>query len=97
MPHHVVSPRSYILVFAALIALTALTVGISQLPLGDWHLGVGLLIAVVKAMLVMLFFMHLWYSSRLILVVAISGVIFLGILIVLTMNDYLTRGWPDGL
>jgi cytochrome c oxidase subunit 4 len=97
MAHHVVRPRTYLLVFAALIALTALTVGASQIDLGGWHLTVGLIFAVAKATLVVLFFMHLWYSSRLTWVVALSGAVFLGILIFLTMNDYLTRGWPSGL
>jgi cytochrome c oxidase subunit 4 len=94
MAHHVVPLRTYFLVFATLIALTALTVGASQIDLGRWHLTVGLIFAVAKATLVILFFMHLWYSSRLTWVVAVSGALFLGILIVLTMNDYLTRGWP---
>src|SRR5262249_4301823 len=65
MAQHVVPRRVYYAVFAALILLTLLTIGAASLELGDWHTPVGLVIAVTKATLVLLFFMHIWYSTRL--------------------------------
>jgi cytochrome c oxidase subunit 4 len=91
--HHIIAPRTYYLVFAALIVLTGLTVGVSFLELGAWHTTVGLLIASTKALLVILFFMHVLYSTRLTWVVALSGLVWLAILIGLTLNDYLSREW----
>jgi cytochrome c oxidase subunit 4 len=81
-------------VFAALILLTLLTVGLSRVEMSErLHTVIGLTIAVTKASLVILFFMHLFYSSRLTWVVALSGLVWLGILISYTMNDYMTRSW----
>jgi cytochrome c oxidase subunit 4 len=83
----------YYRVFATLIALTLLTVGVALIDLGPLNIVLNLAIAVCKALLVMLFFMHLRYSSRLTWVVAATGVIWLGHFILFTMSDYLTRGW----
>jgi cytochrome c oxidase subunit 4 len=81
------------MVFLALLVLTAITVGVSRLPIGtEWHMVIGLTIAVAKALLVILFFMHVIYSSRLTWVVALGGLLWLAILIFLTMNDYFARG-----
>ena len=81
-------------VYAALIVLTVMTVGIAFLELGEQaHLWVGLTIATAKATLVVLFFMHIWYSTRLTWMVALSGLLFLAILIGYAMTDYLSRGW----
>jgi cytochrome c oxidase subunit 4 len=94
MSQHVIPPRVYLAVYVALIVLTLLTVGIASMELGEQaHLWVGLTIAVVKAALVILIFMHVWYSSRLTWVVALSGLLWLGILITYVMTDYLSRGW----
>ncbi len=90
---HVVPPRTYYQVFGALIALTVLTVGISFFDLGEWHAVAGLGIGAVKATLVVLIFMHLLYSSRLTWVVLAAGLFWLGIMLVLTLSDYLTRQW----
>ena len=83
----------YLRVFAALIALTALTVGLSFVELGPWHLVLGLIIATTKAVLVALFFMHVIHSARLTWIVIAASLLFLAILIGLTMADYLTRAW----
>jgi cytochrome c oxidase subunit 4 len=91
--HHTMTPRTYLLVFTALIALTALTVGLSFLELGGWHTVIGLLIGAVKAVLIGLFFMHLLHAPRLTWLIALSGVYWLGILLGLTMTDYVSRGW----
>lgn len=93
MAERTVPTSTYNAVFAALIVLTVLTVGASFLELGNWHTAVGLVFAVAKASLVALFFMHLLYSTRLTWVVAAAGLYWLGILLVLTLSDYLTRGW----
>ena len=93
MTQRVIPPTTYYAVFAALIALTLLTVGVSFLDLGAWHTAAGLAIAITKALLVALIFMHLWYSTRLTWVVAAAGVFWFGILLVLTLSDYVTRHW----
>lgn len=94
MAEHIVPPRTYYAVFAALIALTVLTVGVSFLGLSErGHTIVGLTIAVGKALLVVLFFMHVLYSTRLTWVVILGGLFWLGTLIGLTLTDYLTRAW----
>jgi cytochrome c oxidase subunit 4 len=93
MSEHLIPPRTYYTVFAALIGLTALTVSASFLNLGPYHTAVGLAFAVAKASLVALFFMHLWYSTRVTWLVAAAGLFWLGILIALTLSDYLTRPW----
>jgi cytochrome c oxidase subunit 4 len=92
-PSPLVAPRTYFLVFAALIALTVLTVGLSFLDLGPWHLAVGIAIGVAKALLVVLFFMHVLYSSRLTWIVIIAGLFWTAILIGGVVSDYLTRSW----
>lgn len=94
MAEHVTKPATYLKVFGALLLLTAATVAMSRLPLGEtWHSVTGLSIAVVKALLVILFFMHVIYSSRLTWVIALGGLLWLAILIFLTMNDYISRDW----
>jgi cytochrome c oxidase subunit IV len=87
------SPHIYFVVFAALIALTVLTVGLSFVELGPWHLAVGIVIGIVKALLVVLFFMHVLYSSRLTWIVIIAGLFWTAILIGGVVSDYLTRSW----
>jgi cytochrome c oxidase subunit 4 len=88
-----ISPVTYLIVCGLLILLTILTVGISFIPLtGIWHVVVGLSIAVCKALLVLLFFMHVIISSRLTWIVLIVTCFWLGILLVLTLGDYFTRG-----
>jgi cytochrome c oxidase subunit 4 len=101
--HHIVPLWIYFLVFAALLVLTWVTVQVSHVDLGSpqvfgdvrLHLNVivALLIAVTKATLVVLFFMHVKYSSRLVQIVVGSSVIWLIILIGITISDYLSRGW----
>jgi cytochrome c oxidase subunit IV len=93
MSERVIPQSTYYRVFAALIALTLLTVALSFLDLGPWHTVVGLVIGVAKAVLVALFFMHLLYSARVNWVAFGAGLFWLGILIVLTLSDYLTRHW----
>jgi cytochrome c oxidase subunit 4 len=89
---HVISPRTYTNVLVVLLALTGLTLGVSFIPLpGVWHLVLGLVVAVCKASLVVLFFMHALYSPRLTWVVIAAAALWLFILLSLTLSDYFTR------
>jgi cytochrome c oxidase subunit 4 len=86
----------YYAVFAALMIGTALTVAAAFVDLGAMNNVVMLGIAITKATLVVLYFMHVRWSTRLTWVVAASGFFWLLILFGLTMQDYLTRGWVPG-
>jgi len=88
---HVTPTRTYLLIWAALIALTLLTVLLSSVPLGEWHTPVGLLIAVTKATLIVLFFMHAMGGSRLVWMVIATSILFLAIMYGITFSDYATR------
>ena len=94
MSEHIVSLKVYFTIFFVLMVGTALTVwaGLQDFP-GPLNVIVALTIAVVKATLVVLYFMHVRYSSRLIWVVFASALFWLGILFALTLGDYWTRGW----
>jgi cytochrome c oxidase subunit IV len=84
---------SYFGVFAALMVLTTLTVWAAFEHLGVWNTPVALTIAVTKALLVALIFMHLRYSPKLTAIVVAASVFWLAILIIITISDYLTRPW----
>lgn len=93
MSEHVVSRKIYFAIFGALMVMTGVTVWVASLDLGRWNAIVALSIAVVKATLVVLYFMHVRYSSKLTWVFICAGVIWLIILFAFTLSDYLTRGW----
>ncbi len=95
MSDHIVPRTTYFLIFALLMVGTAATVGAAYLDLGPMNNVVALGIAVAKATLVVLFFMHVKYSTRLTWAVVMGSVFWLGILLALTMGDYLTR-YCDG-
>lgn len=90
---HVVSRTTYLAVFSALMILTVVTVLVAFVDLGLANPIVALSIATLKATLVLLFFMHLRWSSRLTWVFGGSALFWLGILFVLTLSDYATRAW----
>jgi cytochrome c oxidase subunit 4 len=90
---HITPLWQYILVFLALAAGTILTVIASRFDLGMWNTPIALIIATIKAVLVILFFMHVIHSTRLTWVVIVAAFLWLGVLFVLTFADYLTRGW----
>jgi cytochrome c oxidase subunit 4 len=94
MSDHIVPKQVYYTVYAILMLCTYLTVQIAFFDLGVLNTVAALTIAVLKATLVALFFMHVRHSPRLTWVVVVSGVFWLGILLALTMGDYLTRAWP---
>ena len=91
--HHIVPKSTYYLIFLALMVGTGLTWWVATIDLGAMNNVIMLTIAVTKATLVVLFFMHVKYSSKLTWVVIIGSVFWLFILLGLTMNDYFTRDW----
>ena len=93
MSAHVVPRKVYYAVFVALLVLTAITTAVAFVDLGPWNTVVALGIAFLKATLVALFFMHVKYSPRLTQVVVAGGIFWLAILIVLTLSDFVSRGW----
>jgi cytochrome c oxidase subunit IV len=90
---HILPAGMYYGIFGALMVLTALTVGAAFVDLGFLNIIVALTIAVVKASLVVLFFMHVKYGNRMNWVVIGSGVFWLLILLGMLMLDYSSRGW----
>ena len=94
MSEHIVSVRVYIAIFLALLVGTALTVAAAFYDF-PWRLNtiVALTIASVKATLVVLYFMHVRYSTRLVWVIVASALFWMGILFAFTFSDYFTRHW----
>jgi cytochrome c oxidase subunit 4 len=93
MSEKIVSLRVYVLVFAVLAILALVTYKVAFIDLGRMNTVIALAIAVGKAVLVALYFMHVRYSPRLTWAVIGGGLFWLGIMIVLVMSDYLTRSW----
>ena len=96
MSGHVAPKSMYIGIWLALIFATGLTVAAAEVDMGAFNNVAMLAIASAKALLVILFFMHVRWSTRLTWVVVASGFFWLLILFALTMSDYLTRGWVEG-
>lgn len=90
---HIVSPKIYLLIFFALLVGTALTVAASYIEMGPFNPIVALAIAVIKATLVILFFMHVKYSPKLTKLAVGAGIFTFLILIAMTLSDYITRAW----
>jgi cytochrome c oxidase subunit 4 len=90
---HVDSVGTYVLVFLALICLTVLTTAVAFVNLGPFSVVVALGIACCKMLLVSLFFMHVRHSTRLTRLVVLGGLLWLGIMLLLTLGDVMTRGW----
>jgi cytochrome c oxidase subunit 4 len=93
MSGHISPTSSYYRIFGALMVLTALTVLVAFQNLGVWNFPVAIGIALFKATLVVLFFMHVKYSSRLTKLIVGMAIFFLLVLFGLTLTDYLSRGW----
>jgi cytochrome c oxidase subunit 4 len=96
MSGHVAPKSLYYLIFLTLMIGTGLTVLVAKFDLGPLNNIVMLSVACVKALLVILFFMHVRWGSRLTWVVAGSGFFWLLILFGITMTDYMSRGWVPG-
>ncbi len=94
MSERATSRGFYVALGIGLLVLTAITVKAALINLGPWNPVVALLIATIKATLVVLFFMHVkGASEKLTAVVVVAGFFFLAILLSLSMADYLTRAW----
>jgi cytochrome c oxidase subunit 4 len=93
MSEHIVEKKVYYTVFGSLMALLGATVVIAYIHLGKLNVVAALTIAVIKAILIMLYFMHVRYSSRLLWIFVGAGFFWLGILFALSFSDFLTRGW----
>jgi cytochrome c oxidase subunit 4 len=91
--HHVVPTMIYYAIFATLIVLTGVTVAVAYVDLGRWNTVAALAIACFKALIVVLYFMHVKYSPGLITLTVIAGLYWMVILFGLTLGDYLTRAW----
>ncbi|MBW4028458.1 cytochrome C oxidase subunit IV family protein [Acidipila rosea] len=92
-PHHVVGPKVYLAIGGTLLLLTGATTAISFVELGVFNAVVALAIAVIKAMLVVLFFMHIRYSSKLLKLTVAAGFFTFLVLISMVMTDYISRAW----
>ena len=93
MSVHVVPLRIYFAVFASLMILTAVTVAVAYYDLGPLNTILALSIAVTKAALVILYFMHVRYSPSLTKLVVAGSFLWLFIMLSITMSDYLSRSW----
>jgi caa(3)-type oxidase subunit IV len=89
--HHVLPLSTYLTVGATLLFLTFVTVWVAQYQFGEWNLIVAMAVAVVKATLVLLFFMHLKYDNKLYTFAFLISIAFLAVFITLTMIDTMTR------
>jgi cytochrome c oxidase subunit 4 len=96
MSEHILDTKVYLKIFGLLIGLTAVTVIAAFINLGPLNTPVALLIAIIKATFVLLFFMHLKFSSQLNKVIAVAGLLWLIVLIGFTLSDFLTRAWLPG-
>lgn len=93
MAEHIVPPKTYLAVWAALLILLGATVALAYVPLGSMHIVVSIGIAFAKAILIVLFFMHVKYKNRLVYVFVGAGLFWLAIMFSLTLSDYMTRSW----
>jgi cytochrome c oxidase subunit 4 len=91
--HHIVGPGVYVVILFSLLVGTGLTVWASFLELGPWNPVIALAIATSKAMLVVLFFMGVKYSTRLTKLTLFAGIFMFLVLISMTLADYISRAW----
>lgn len=94
--HHVISVRTYQIIYAALMVLLVATVLASELPISrNAHLLVAMSISFAKTVLIVLFFMHVYYSAPLTWVTAVGSSLWVGLLLFFLLADYWSRGWLD--
>jgi cytochrome c oxidase subunit 4 len=92
MSEHIMSSKFYYTIWIALLCLTVITAAVSFIDLGPFNTIVALVIATIKALLVVLFFMHVKYTSeKLTKIVIVSAIFWLFLLLALSMADYATR------
>jgi cytochrome c oxidase subunit IV len=91
---HVITPKTYLMVFAALLVLMVATIVAAEIDVGEpFNVIIALGIAVTKMMLIVLFFMHVLYSSKLTWVFLGAGFFWFLIMVAITLSDYITRDW----
>lgn len=93
MTTHITPVRTYVLIWLALVVLTGTTVYVAEIELGEWNVVVALTIAVIKALLVALFFMHVKGSSSMTKLFVVAGFFWMAILMFFTFTDYISRHW----
>jgi cytochrome c oxidase subunit 4 len=97
---HIVSPKIYLVILAVLMILTFTTVEAAEVDLNHYFHGLNVIVALViatcKAILVILFFMHAYYSSKRTKLIVFAGFFWLAIMLSLTLSDYATRSWDVG-
>jgi cytochrome c oxidase subunit 4 len=91
--HHIVGPKTYAIIFVTLLTFTGITVAAAFVDLGILNPIIALAIASTKAVIVILFFMHVFYQSRLIKLTVGAGFFTFLILITMTLSDYMSRAW----
>ena len=91
--HHIVPIPVYLAIFLTLLVMTGVTIAVAYIDLGPANIGVALAIAFFKASLVVLYFMHVKYSSKLVQLAAATGFLWLGIMLSFTLSDVWTRDW----
>jgi cytochrome c oxidase subunit 4 len=91
--HHIVGPKTYAIIFVTLLTLTGLTVWAAFINLGILNPIVALAIASTKGVIVILFFMHVFYQSKLIKMTVGAGFFTFLALIIMTLSDYISRAW----
>jgi cytochrome c oxidase subunit 4 len=91
--HRIVSPKVYVVILLALLVGTAATVGASFIDLGPWNPVINLAIATTKATLVVLYFMHVKYGTKLTKLTIIAGIFTFAGLVAMTLADYSSRAW----
>ncbi len=96
-PHHVTSTKTFVNVLLALLFLTVITVGASRVDFGAANLLIAMLIASVKAALVIAIFMHVKWDTAINKIVFLSSFLFLSLLLIFTLSDQATRGSADPL
>src|SRR5258705_1364644 len=91
--HHIVGPKTYAIIFVTLLTFTGITVAAAFVNLGILNPIVALAIACTKAVIVMLFFMHVFYQSKLIKLTVGAGFFTFLALVIMTLSDYISRAW----
>jgi cytochrome c oxidase subunit 4 len=91
--HHIVTPATYVKAILALMVLLIVTVLAARVEMGILNVPIALAIATTKAVVIMMYFMHLKFSSKLVWIFAGVAFVFVGIMFALTMSDYFTRDW----
>ena len=91
--HHIVGPKTYAIIFVTLLTFTGITVAAAFVNLGILNPIVALAIASTKAVIVILFFMHVFYQSKLIKMTVAAGFFTFLVLITMTLSDYISRAW----